>query len=114
MMNRKEFISSLLVLGVARDEIVRQTQEAFKIEDRETVSNQVGVTLFELRKMGLVAPLQKGTRPSRHSIIKRGLERGMKGSSILRHLKKIHPEISEKIHKQRLCEYRWFQRQGLL
>jgi len=113
-MTKKDFISSLLVMGVARDEVVRQTQTAFKVEDRETVSNQVGVTLYELRKQGLVAPIQKGTRPSRHSIIKRGLERDMKPSSILKHLKKIYPEVSEKIHKQRVCEYRWFYRQGLL
>lgn len=114
MIKRREFITSLFALGLGRDQVVEQTLKAFPEFDRDTLLNQIGVELYLLRKRKVVEPLKKGRRYSRHRIIKSDLYKDKTNSQILKHLKRRYPEISEKIHKQRICEYRWFFNRGLL
>jgi len=113
-MTQKEFISSQLLSGQDRTTVISNTLLTFNLSDREAVSNYVGVILHTLRKQGLVAPLIKSDRPSRHSLIKKGLYKNKSNKHILNQLRKIYPEISDKIHRQRLAEYSWFYRKGLL
>ena len=113
-MTRKDFIASQIVLGLPRDKIITSTMKAFETDDRDRISNHVGVTFFELRKEGILPPIEKSEKPSRHSIIKKGLYKDRSNRSILRSLKRKYPEISEKIHKQRIAEYRWSYNHGIL
>jgi DNA-binding transcriptional ArsR family regulator len=113
-MTRKDLIQDLFALGLERETVIEHTKKAFPKDDLYNIENQVGVCLYELRQMGIVPSREKGTRPSRHTITVRGLKRDKTNRQILKHLKKVYPEMDEKIHKQRICEYRWFFNKGLI
>ena len=112
-MTRKDFIASQIALGLDRQTIVSSTMKAFNLPSRDTVENHVGVTLWELRQAGIIEKPIKDSRPSRHSIIKRGLAKDLSNSKIVMMVQKVHPEVPLKQIKQRVCEYRWFHNQGI-
>ena len=111
---RKDYINSLFALGFDREYVIDRVKKVFPRDDILAIENQVSVSLYELRQQGVVEPRKRGQKPSRHSIIKRCLLRDKTNRQTLKHLEKMYPEVSEKIHKQRICEYRWFYNHGLL
>jgi len=113
-MTKKDYIKSLFILGLPRDEVIRNTSERYPDYELSKIENQAGVCLYELRRQGVIVPRPVSDKPSRHTIIKRCLLREKTNRQILKHLKKVYPEIDDKVHKQRICEYRWFFTHGLL
>ena len=107
-MTKKEWIDSQLLLKCNREDIIQRGLRLFQGVEREDLANQVSVSAHLLRKSCRLEALKKSDRPSRHSIIVKGLQSSLSNSDILKRLIKVYPEHDQKILKQRICEYRWF------
>ena len=108
-----DLIRESLLTNQTTDQIVETVALSFPEKSYDSILNQIGVVRHQLRKSKLLEPINHRIH-SRHKLTIRALLKGKTNSEILKILKKHYPNIPDKIHKQRICEYRWYLNTGRL